>query len=237
MSNVTNSENRVETRGNSNTMSEIIHTNSKGINIVRIDAKKRSRVVVYGRDNYIIRTYMMNNIPFYNHQYLSWDNLDCCGGWSYDEEYLYTAVQNDKKLIAQISFIIESPDEDPRPAMKKFQELVPYFDETKINALIEMGHICGPNNQARVWHVILIRKGCLADYFDLSEIKDAYAKHDIIIDGELKKALSELFQVELEDLYLENSDYFYNIQSILDCIMTGLCFGYPIESTVAIIHG
>lgn len=26
----------------------------------------------------------MNNVPFYEHKYLSWQNLDHCNGWNHD---------------------------------------------------------------------------------------------------------------------------------------------------------
>ena len=219
----------------------LLYTSTRGIKFIRFDYKKRSKVCVYSYDDngnhYNLRTYRMNNVPFYNHQYLSWANLNCCNGWSYDESYLFTAVQENKKLIAQTTFKIESPSEDPKPAMQKFQQLVPDIDETKINVLIEMGRTYGLNDEGRFWHAIIIRKGCLADYFDLSEIIKTYAKHNLMIDGELEDDLAELFQVELAELYLERSYYFYNPQTMLDLIITGLCFGYPIESTVDCILG
>ncbi len=219
----------------------LLYTSNYGIKFLRFDYKKRSKVCVYSYDNngnhYNLRTYRMNNVPFYNHPYLSWENLNCCNGWSYDESYLYTAVQNNKKLIAQATFDINSPSEDPKPAMQKFQQIVPNLDKTKVNVVIEMGHTYGPNNNGGLWHTIIIRRGCLADFFNLSEIKAEYAKHDFYFSDELEKELAELFKVELTDLYKERSEHFYRLQSVLDCIITGLCFGYPLESTVDIIMG
>lgn len=38
--------------------------------------------------------------------FLSWENLNCCGGWTYDEKYLFTAVQEGKKLYAGAAIYI-----------------------------------------------------------------------------------------------------------------------------------
>ena len=44
-------------------------------------------------------------------------------------------------------------------------------------------------------------------------------------------------EVELTELYKEKCENFFFPKSIVDSIITGLCFGYPIESTVDIING
>ena len=38
---------------------------------------------------------------------LSWENLNCCGGWAYDETYLKSAVQDGKKLYAGLSCYLD----------------------------------------------------------------------------------------------------------------------------------
>ena len=82
-----------------NTNKKLLHSNTYGIDMVRIDAKKRSKVCVCNKTGKTIRTYRMNNVPFYEHQYLSWANLDCCNGWAYDDEYLYSAVTERTALV------------------------------------------------------------------------------------------------------------------------------------------
>lgn len=62
----------------------VLHKNSKGIEIVREDYKNRSKVSVLGFDGTPIRIYRFNNAPEYKHPYLSWENLDHCGGWASD---------------------------------------------------------------------------------------------------------------------------------------------------------
>ena len=81
----------------------LLHKNSKGVTIIREDGKKRSSVKVLAPDGHTLHTYRFNNIPPYSHPLLSWANLDCCGGWTYDKEYLLTAVQNGKKPVADIT--------------------------------------------------------------------------------------------------------------------------------------
>ncbi len=54
--------------------------------------------------------YRYRDIPGVQSPYINWDNLNCCGGWKYDESYLYTAVQRGKKLFAGASFNIYSDD-------------------------------------------------------------------------------------------------------------------------------
>jgi hypothetical protein len=211
----------------------LLHKNSAGVEIVRIDMKKRSKVCVYGySDNgerYTIRTYRMNNIPFYEHQYLSWDNLDCCNGWTYDEEYLYTAVQKNKKLISNIMFETTGEDKDKEKAWIKVKDFVHDVDEPKLNAVLEPGHVNYFKN--RYWSLTLIKDGCLADYFDLIELRTAYSLQGFDILPWYDE-LELLFSMQLTDLYKERENFFYNPVSYVDCIIAGLCFGYPIESTV-----
>lgn len=208
----------------------LLHKNSAGIEIVRIDMKKRSKVCIYGFYNekrYTIRTYRMNNIPFYKHQYLSWDNLDCCNGWTYDEEYLYTAVQKNKKLIADITFNTTGPDEDKEKAMAKAKELVPDIADPKLNAILKPGHINYYKN--RYWHLALIAEGCLNDYFNLAELCTAYSLQGFDI-FQWYNELKQIFSMKLTEVYSKRD--FFNPISFVDCIIVGLCFGYPIESTI-----
>ena len=85
----------------------LLYESPLGIRFIREDRKKRSLVrVVNG--THTLHIYRMNNIPFYEHPYLSWENLDCCGGWPYDEEYLKYAVQRHRKLVSAITFCFRS---------------------------------------------------------------------------------------------------------------------------------
>jgi len=87
---------------------EILHRNSHGIVIARYDYKTRSKVRVYSEDPCTGKTFGLRIYRFkliadqFISPYIGWSNLDCCGGWSCDEEYLDTAVQTGKKLFAQM---------------------------------------------------------------------------------------------------------------------------------------
>lgn len=88
-------------------MEQVLHHNSKGVSIVREDLKTRSQVKVvseFAGKRACLRTYRFNLIhETVEVPYCSWANLDCCGGWSCDEEYLDTAVQKGLKLFAGIT--------------------------------------------------------------------------------------------------------------------------------------
>ena len=72
-------------------MEQVLHHNSKGVSIVREDLKTRSQVKVvseFAGKRACLRTYRFNLIhEAVEVPYCSWANLDCCGGWSCDEEY------------------------------------------------------------------------------------------------------------------------------------------------------
>lgn len=59
----------------------VLNENSWGIRLVKTDLKKRSRVDVVNKYGEKLATYRFNNIPLYENQYMSWQNLDCCDGW------------------------------------------------------------------------------------------------------------------------------------------------------------
>lgn len=53
----------------------ILNENIYGIRMIRTDMKKRSRVDVVNKNGFKLHTYRMNNVPFYEHKYLSWQNI------------------------------------------------------------------------------------------------------------------------------------------------------------------
>lgn len=86
----------------------LLFENPYGVRFLRKDYKTRSKVEVRsGNDKYLLMTYRMPNLPFYEHPLLSWKNLDQCNGWAHDEKYLYTAVQHGQKPVADITIIVD----------------------------------------------------------------------------------------------------------------------------------
>ena len=104
--------------------SYILYKNeNENIIVTRTDFKKRSVIDVRTNNNpsHSIRKYRINNIPLYQHQYLSWQNLvNMCQ----DTPYLYTAVQNKTKLVSD--FILDYDIKDDCPDLKSL-----YFKDFK----------------------------------------------------------------------------------------------------------
>ena len=186
----------------------LLYENIKGIKIVREDGVKRSCVKVLGFDGTSIRTYRFNNVPAYNHPYLSWENLDHCGGWASDDSYLLSAVQEGKKAAAQYYY-----GHDSVPEMKKSKDTEVFIERT--------------NN----W-IFITRTCSLKDLFDLDDIVKAYMAHNVYLDREklipyMSKPIMDLMKEKL----------WINPNSTYELVATGLMLGYPIESTASILNG
>lgn len=193
----------------------LLHENDKGVRIVREDYKKRSKVNVIGSSGYVIRTYRFNNVPEYQHPYLSWENLDHCGGWASDDAYLLTAVHNGEKPAAQYAVINE-----PVPTVEPDNGIETYYTSEQVYD----GYI---RNQ-----VYIARTCSLKELFDIDSIIDAYKKHDIILDRE---ELMPYMERPIMDLIKEK--FFLNQINETEIVITGLMLGYPIESTASILYG
>ena len=193
----------------------VLHENSKGIKIVREDYKTRSKVSVIGFDGTSIRTYRFNNVPEYKHPYLSWENLDHCGGWASDDAYLLSAVQEEKKPAAQYARI-----NSPVPVIKPENGIEVYYISDQIY-----------DNYTRN-QVYITRTCSLQDIFDIDSIIDAYNKHDIILDRE---ELMPYMEKPIMDLM--KKVFFLDPESDTELVITGLMLGYPIESTASILWG
>lgn len=192
----------------------ILHENSKGVRLIREDKVKRSTVKAVGPVNNAIHTYRFNNLPFYSHPLLSWANLDCCGVWAFDKDYLYTAVQDGKKPVADISAtalpeILPAPDYDV------------WYDP-----------VATTNGPYTYHHMLIARRGCLSDFFNLQEIVAAYARQGVRAK---KDEIQRYFSTPLIDLFQDK--FWVNPQTDTELIVTGLGLGYPIESTASIICG
>ena len=186
----------------------VLHENSKGIRIVREDYKIRSKVSVIGFDGTSIRTYRFNNVPEYKHPYLSWENLDHCGGWATDDSYLLSAVHAGKKPAAQYYYGYDSV-----PEMKE-----------SMGVEVFVKHISD-------W-VFIARTCSVKDLFDLDDIINAYMAQDIYLDRE---KLIPYMSRPIMDLMKE--EFWIDPETIYEMVITGLMLGYPIESTASILQG
>lgn len=202
----------------------ILFESDKGIYFERTDMKKRSRVAVRSGD-YFIRDYRFNNthgIEF-SSPYVSWENLNCCNGWHYDEQYLISAVQENRKICAGIGF-------------KNTEEMNAYIggiDKEKYDYIDRSWN----NGPYRINQIDFVRKGRLRDYFDLDEIIEFYELLGLGWDYVDTDRFMELFNADLLDLINDNKSFEYSsiYKTTAEDIITGLLLGYPLESTVGII--
>ena len=89
-------------------MAEIVFESNKGIVFERTVYKNnRCKLDVKNKKlGCTLFFYRYKNVPSYQSPYLNWKNLNCCNDWTHDKTYLYTAVQQNKKLFSDIDFTI-----------------------------------------------------------------------------------------------------------------------------------
>lgn len=194
---------------------KVLFTSPLGITFERTDYRNRSKVKVSSH-GYNHRTYRFNNVPEFKSPYISWQNLDCCNGWAYDNTYLKSSVQNGTKLFAQI---IHDREEifDAAPGVEI---------ATRPHGWLE--NHCETH---------LYRTGCLSDYYDLDAVFEHYSRLGIDLeDGEID-LIRDYCSIELSVFATDQAPVDYaNVESIEDLIVTGLLLGYPLESTASIIE-
>lgn len=193
----------------------VLFTNPLGFTFERTDYKNRSKVKV-SNQGYNLRTYRFNNVSEFESPYISWENLDQCGGWATDESYLDTAVQNGTKLFAGIV----------HPEGQSFECSDDVVVITKKHGWWEgycETHIC--------------RKGCLADYYDIDAVLNHYSRLGVDLLEEEISRIYRLSKVELSVFATDQAPIDYaNVENLEDLVVTGLLLGYPLESTASIIE-
>jgi len=202
----------------------IVFKSDKGVCFERTDYKKRSRVAVRNGD-FFIQEYRFNNTHEINFDspYVSWENLNCCNGWHYNEQYLMSAVQENKKICAGIQF-------------KSAEEMSTYIDGIDIEKYdyIDRSWDNGPYR----FHLLdLVRKGSLSDYYKKEDIIKFYELLGLSWEYVDLDRFNELFNADLFDLINGSKNYEYGSihKTLAEYIITGLLLGYPLESTVGII--
>ena len=192
-----------------------LYKNPRGIEFERTDYKKRSKVKVHN-SGYNIRTYRFNNVECFESPYISWANLDCCGGWMTTDEYISTAVQNGQKLFAQI-------------VHEKDTEFV-VADDVVINT--------APHSRlANYRETHISRKGRISDYYDLDAVFDHYVRLGIGLTSAEESLIREYCDAEIASYATEEAPFDYNnIRTIEQLVANGLLLGYPLESTASIIE-
>jgi len=221
-------------------MSKLLHKNSKGIKMLREDYKLRSQVKVFTEDQgkrYILRSYRFNRISdCFASPYLSWANLDCCGGWNYEEAYLDTAVLDGKKLYASKAQILKTqyfPDAPSKEqAMQQFQIFMDTLPEG-VAAGVE-----GTFDSEDYLHTFICREGKISDFFDINSVFEFYGKLGLMLPQAVKKQVVDFCETDIKTFGGEAPPFlYYQASTPAEFITTGLLLGYPIESTASILSG
>ena len=221
-------------------MEKVLYQNSKGVSIVREDFKTRSQVKVvseFAWKRACLRTYRFNLIhEAVEVPYCSWANLDCCGGWSCDEEYLDTAVQKGLKLFAGITKSLKS---EYLPNHPTAEEAKRQFDAMK--EALPSGVLRGiedTTEETRVLHMFLCRTGSISDYIDLDRVFSFYEKLGVHVSTMEQQEIRRLCNMEMSCYGTGHAPFQYTRAATpVQLITTGLLLGYPIESTVSILQG
>lgn len=196
----------------------VLNENIHGIKMIRTDFVKRSKVSVVFPSGYVIHSYRFNNIPdTFDSPYISWANLDCCNGWTYDEEYLKRSVYEGKKLYAGIYEAYSS-------------EMLPSVPG------ILAGKEIDPNNPHS--NSFVCREGCLADYYDLNAVFEHYKKLGIVLSPASQYKIKNICAYRICDFANRETapyNYGYSFDAV-QLICTGLLLGYPLESTASLIE-
>jgi len=201
-----------------------IFKGDNGIVFVRSDSKIVSKVSVKDENRRgTIRSYSFRNILPYTFQspYISWTNLNCCGGWTFDKEYLFTAVQTGKKLCAGITITNDK------------QRINEYIDSLND----EYPYFCPPdthNGSYTFYHIDVTRKGSIDDYIDMETVQKMYETLGIgFLDF---NEINEYARQQMIYLLDGTVDFDYaNPQGDEQLVVNGLLLGYPLESTAALL--
>lgn len=219
-------------------MSRILHQNSFNIAMIRDDFKTRSQVkVVHDCDGqqFCHRKYRFALIQEpVEVPYSSWANLDCCGGWSYDTDYLNTAVQKGLKLFAGDTTCMEELYCGPiaKGAEERLAEL---GDSLPAGVFAGMEYRTGDTDRP---YTFICREGTILDYIDLDLVFSFYEKLGVHISGTEKKEIEHLCGIEMKHFGSDENLRWCTLTWVkTQLITTGLLYGYPIESTVSILQG
>lgn len=192
-----------------------LFTNPLGITFERTDYKKRSKVRVHNND-YHLMTYRFNNVPEFESPYISWQNLDQCGGWMTRDDYAYTAVYNGTKLFTSIV----------HPNDVSFDSRLGVVVQTHKHPRLE--NYC---------YTYISKHGCLHDFYDLDSVFDHYSRLGIEFTVDEKNRIEEYCDIELYEFGTENAPFnFMDMTEREHFVVTGLLLGYPLESTASLIE-
>lgn len=222
-------------------MEQILHQNSKGVKMIRKDFKLRSQVKViseYTGKPYHLRTYRFKYIPDpIEVPYCSWANLDCCGGWSFDEEYLDTAVQKGLKLFAGRDTSLRHECAPNAPTFEDAQHQFEVFKES-LPAGVFANIDTQSDDDLRSFHTFICRTGKISEYIDLDMIFGLYERLGREVSLSEKREVERLCNIQIPVFGTKRAPFWLvRAKNNIELITAGLLLGYPIESTVSILQG
>lgn len=212
-------------------MQELLFESELGVQFYREikDGWCRVRVKNKGQ-RFIHMTYLFPNAePYFTSPYISWQNLNCCGGWGYEEAYLETAVQEGRKLYAGCSEYI-GPGETVEEKRAKLKALL---------ATLPEGCAAGeePCPNGRFFNYYICRNGSLKDFYDLEQVFDAYRRLGIAVSGQERAEIQGYCSVELKRFGQYEPFSYSGAGTKPQLTTTGLLLGYPLESTASLLNG
>ena len=215
--------------------SSLLYASPSGTRYLRRDEAGESTVSVEQGGACVMR-YSFPNVPLFSHPMLSWRNLDCCGKWSFDEEYLlYDAVQTGQKAVAQI--IRYAPE---REELASLSQKILAQAGRPLTHWQQLRPFRGPHGPGYRLDLLLRLPGALETYFDREEILAHYGRLGIPEEKLRTERLEQFFRLDLAELFsydaAEKYGYdFANASRADDFIVTGLALGYPIETTASLL--
>lgn len=208
--------------------------------MIREDFKLRSQVKViseYNGKQYCRRTYRFNYIPDpIIVPYCSWANLDCCGAWGYDEDYLATAVQKELKLFAGLDTPLKGKYFPDAPTLEEAKHEFGVFKESLPSGFFaeEEKRI----NVSKFFYTFVCREGNISDYINLEAVFGFYKKLGRELSSLEKREVEKLCSIPIKAYGTTEAPFLYTRAATdVELVTTGLLLGYPIESTVSIIQG
>lgn len=178
--------------------------------------------------------YQFKDVPGLDSPYLSWENLNCCGGWAFDSSYLHTAVQRGKKLISDIT-LSYSDEAGELSASETITDIKSKLPDDCILGNVEPFET--KNGPYTFLHYFICKAGNLNDYINMDDVLSAYARLGIVISNDKAQQLKELSGNSLETFAkLQVLVNHANPPTGVDLIIAGLILGYPIESTAWLIE-
>ena len=159
--------------------------------------------------------------------FISWENLNCCDGWPFDETYLHTAVQEGKKLYAGCCKHLDTSEcmNKARADLETLRRSLPDYctagEELVRNENFFLFFIC--------------RRGRLQDFYDLDMVFSDYSALGVHLSGQDCLEIRRNCEIELAQFGSGVPFDYANPSTLSDVITTGLLLGYPLESTASLL--